>query len=191
MGMNSNRKGKFMSSGEADRLTLHQTLRGLMPENVADILMAHLPPVGWSNVATKDDINLLRMEMNQRFTLIDEKFKQIDPRFTTTDERFKQIDARFDQIDARLDRVDSRLDQIDARLDRVDSRLDQIDARLDRVDSRLDQIDTRIDRVDARFDRLETKIDQLASMKRYVITTGISLAALILGMGVPMLVAVT
>lgn len=135
MGMNSNRKGKFMSSGEADRLTLHQTLRGLMPENVADILMAHLPPVGWSNVATKDDINLLRMEMNQRFTLVDEKFKQIDPRFTTTDERFKQIDARFD--------------------------------------------------------RLETKIDQLASMKRYVITTGISLAALILGMGVPMLVAVT
>jgi len=142
MGMNSNRKGKFMSSGEADRLTLHQTLRGLMPENVADILMAHLPPVGWSNVATKDDINLLRMEMNQRFTLIDEKFKQIDPRFTTTDERFKRIDARFDHIDAR-------------------------------------------------FDRLETKIDQLASMKRYVITTGISLAALILGMGVPMLVAVT
>lgn len=131
-----------MSSGEADRLTLHQTLRGLMPENVADILMAHLPPVGWSNVATKDDINLLRMEMNQRFTLVDEKFKQIDPRFTTTDERFKRIDARFDQIDAR-------------------------------------------------FDRLETKIDQLASMKRYVITTGISLAALILGMGVPMLVAVT
>lgn len=117
-----------MSSGEADRLTLHQTLRGLMPENVADILMAHLPPVGWSNVATKDDINLLRVEMNQRFTLVDEKFKQID---------------------------------------------------------------TRIDRVDSRFDRLETKIDQLASMKRYVVTTGFSLAALILGMGVPILVAVT
>ena len=117
-----------MSSGEADRLTLHQTLRGLMPENVADILMAHLPPVGWSNVATKDDINLLRVEMNQRFTLVDEKFKQID---------------------------------------------------------------TRIDRVDSRFDRLETKIDQLASMKRYVVTTGISLAALVLGMGVPILVAVT
>ena len=110
-----------MSSGEADRLTLHQTLRGLMPENVADILMAHLPPVGWSNVATKADINLLRVEMNQRFTLVDEKFKQID---------------------------------------------------------------TRIDRVDSRFDRLETKIDQLASMKRYVVTTGISFAALILGMGV-------
>lgn len=128
MGMNSNRKGKFMSSGEADRLTLHQTLRGLMPENVADILMAHLPPVGWSNVATKDDVNLLRMEMNQRFTLVDEKFKQVD---------------------------------------------------------------ARLDRVDLRFDRLETKIDQLASMKRYVITTGISLAALILGMGVPMWVAVT
>jgi hypothetical protein len=125
--MNSIQKGKLMSSHEADRLNLHQTLRGLMPEDVADILMAHLPPIGWSNVATKDDINLLRMEMNQRFTLVDERFKQVDPRFTT-------IDARFDQIDARL--------------------------------------------------------DQLASMKRYVVTTGISLAALILGMGVSVLVAV-
>ncbi len=125
--MNSIRKGKLMSSHEADRLNLHQTLRGLMPEDVADILMAHLPPIGWSNVATKDDINLLRMEMNQRFTLVDERFKQVDPRFTT-------IDARFDQIDARL--------------------------------------------------------DQLASMKRYVVTTGISLVALILGMGVSVLVAV-
>jgi hypothetical protein len=125
--MNSIRKGKLMSSHEADRLNLHQTLRGLMPEDVADILMAHLPPIGWSNVATKDDINLLRMEMNQRFTLVDERFKQVDPRFTT-------IDARFDQIDARL--------------------------------------------------------DQLASMKRYVVTTGISLVALILGMCVSVLVAV-
>ena len=137
-----------MSSHEADRLNLHQTLRGLMPEDVADILMAHLPPIGWSNVATKDDINLLRMEMNQRFTLVDERFKQVDPRFTT-------IDARFDQIDARLDHIDARLD-----------------------------------RVDTKFDRPETKIDQLASMKRYVVTTGISLAALILGMGVSVLVAV-
>ena len=144
-----------MSSHEADRLNLHQTLRGLMPENVADILMAHLPPVGWSNVATKDDINLLRAEMNQRFGFVDEKFKQIDARFA-----------------------------------HVDSRLDQMDARFDQIDSRLDQVDSRLDRVDTRFDRLETKIDQLASMKRYVVTTGISLAALILGTGVSVLVAV-
>jgi hypothetical protein len=98
-----------------------------MAEDVADILMAHLPPVGWSNVATKDDFNLLRAEMNQRFGFVDEKFKQID---------------------------------------------------------------SRLDRVDTRFDRLEWKIDQLASVKRYVVTTGISLAALILGTGVSVLVAV-
>ncbi len=59
------------------------------------------------------------------------------------------------------------------------------------TDERFKRIDARFDQIDARFDRLETKIDQLASMKRYVVTTGISLAALILGMGVPMLVAIT
>ncbi|MGA1291161.1 MAG: hypothetical protein ACO30R_08165, partial [Ilumatobacteraceae bacterium] len=101
-----------------------------------------------SNVATKEDITLLRAEMNQRFGFVDEKFKQID------------------------------------------SRLDQMDARFDQIDSRFDQVDSRLDRVDTRFDRLEWKIDQLASMKRYVVTTGISLAALILGTGVSVLVAV-
>ncbi|MGA1656261.1 MAG: hypothetical protein ACO39D_08990, partial [Ilumatobacteraceae bacterium] len=58
------------------------------------------------------------------------------------------------------------------------------------VDEKFKQIDSRLDRVDTRFDRLETKIDQLASTKRYVVTTGISLAALILGTGVSVLVAV-
>ena len=67
-----------MTSPEAERFTLHQTLRGLMPEAVADTLMAHLPPIGWSNIATKDDIYILRSEMNQGFGLINARFERVD-----------------------------------------------------------------------------------------------------------------
>ena len=133
-----------MTSPEAERFTLHQTLRGLMPEAVADTLMAHLPPIGWSNIATKDDTDILRSEMNHGFGLINARFERVDETFTHIDARFTQMDERFKQIDARPANFETR------------------------------------------FDRLETKIDQLASMKRYVITTGISLAAIMCGVVAPL-----
>ena len=122
-----------MPSSEAERFTLHQTLRSLMPEAVADTLMSHLPPTGWSDIARQADLDAQSL-------------------------RFDRIDAKFVEIDARFDRIDARLDHIDARLDRIDARLDRIDA----------------------------KFDELASMKRYVVTTGIALAALICGVGAPL-----
>ena len=122
-----------MPSSEAERFTLHQTLRSLMPEAVADTLMSHLPPTGWSDIARKADIDA----QNPRFDRIDAKFVEIDKKFV-------EIDARFDRIDARLDRIDTR------------------------------------------FDRIDAKFDELASMKRYVVTTGIALAALICGVGAPL-----
>jgi hypothetical protein len=131
--MNSIRKDIFMPSSEAERFTLHQTLRSLMPEAVADTLMSHLPPTGWSDIARQADLDAQSL-------------------------RFDRIDAKFVEIDARFDRID---------------------ARLDRIDTRLDRIDTRLDRIDAKF-------DELASMKRYVVTTGIALAALICGVGAPL-----
>jgi hypothetical protein len=138
--MNSTRKDIFMPSSEADRFTLHQTLRGLMPEAVADTLMSHLPPTGWSDIARKADIDA----QNLRFDRIDAKFVEIDARFDRIDARFVEIDKKFVEIDARFDRID------------------------------------------ARFDRIDAKFDELASMKRYVVTTGIALAALICGVGAPL-----
>ena len=122
-----------MPSSEAERFTLHQTLRGLMPEAVADTLMSHLPPTGWSDIARQAD-----------------------------------------------------LDAQSLRFDRIDQKLVEIDARFDRIDARLDQIDARLDRIDARLDRIDAKFDELASMKRYVVTTGVALAALICGVGAPL-----
>jgi hypothetical protein len=124
--MNSIRKDIFMPSSEAERFTLHQTLRSLMPEAVADTLMSHLPPTGWSDIARQADLDAQSL----RFDRIDQKFVEIDKKFV-------EIDARFDRIDARFDRIDARF-------------------------------------------------DELASMKRYVVTTGIALAALICGVGAPL-----
>ena len=150
-----------MPSSEAERFTLHQTLRSLMPEAVADTLMSHLPPTGWSDIARQADLDAQSL------------------RFDRIDAKFVEIDVRFDRIDAKFPEIDKKFVEIDARFDRIDARLDHIDARLDHIDARLDRIDTRLDRIDAKF-------DELASMKRYVVTTGIALAALICGVGAPL-----
>ena len=171
-----------MPSSEAERFTLHQTLRSLMPEAVAYTLMSHLPPTGWSYIARQADLDaqILRFDrIDAKFVDIDVWFDRIDAKFVEIDKKFVEIDARFDRIDAKFAEIYKRFVEIDARFDRVDARLDHIDARLDHIDARLDRIDTRLDRIDAKF-------DELASMKRYVVTTGIALAALICGVGAPL-----
>ena len=157
-----------MPSSEAERFTLHQTLRSLMPEAVADTLMSHLPPSGWSDIARQADLDAQSL------------------RFDRIDAKFAEIDARFDRIDARLVEIDVRFDRIDAKFVEIDKKFVEIDARFDRIDARLDHIDARLDRIDARLDRIDAKFDELASMKRYVVTTGIALAALICGVGAPL-----
>ncbi len=143
-----------MPSSEADRFTLHQTLRSLMPEAVADTLMSHLPPTGWSDIARQADLDAQSL-----------RFDRIDAKFVEIDKKFVEIDARFDRIDAKFAEIDKKFVEIDARFDHIDARLDYINTRLDRIDS---------------------KFDELASMKRYVVTTGIALAALICGAGAPL-----
>ena len=53
-----------MTIDEHQRYQLHQALENqLGPENAAT-LMAHLPPVGWADVATKHDLNVLRSDLH-------------------------------------------------------------------------------------------------------------------------------
>ena len=76
--------------------------------------------------------------------------------------------------------------EIDARFDRIDAKFVEIDVRFDRIDAKFVEIDKKFVEIDARFDRIDAKFDELASMKRYVVTTGIALAALICGVGAPL-----
>lgn len=45
-----------MPVDDRTRLNLHRRLDEVLGPDAADTLMAHLPPVTWSDVATKDDL---------------------------------------------------------------------------------------------------------------------------------------
>ena len=49
-----------MPVDDRTRLNLHRKLEAALGREEADTLMAHLPPVTWNEVATKDDLDTLR-----------------------------------------------------------------------------------------------------------------------------------
>ena len=63
---------------------MHTELRKVLGEEVADIMMEYMPPIGWSDVARKPDIDRLE----QRLDHVDQRFEQIDQRFEQVDKRF-------------------------------------------------------------------------------------------------------
>ena len=230
--MNSNRNGILVASSEAERFTLHQTLRSLMPEGVADTLMSHLPPTGWNDVAQKSDIEdlsastsqvieTLRVEMvagfdrvNSQISSLDKRVDNLELRFGGLETRFQHLELRFDRVEERLSsqiraldaKLESRTNDLEAKLDtkinkletKFDARIDNIETRIDKletkVDARIDNVETRIDKLETKFDtrinkleaKFDARFDELASMKRYVISTGVALATVMCGVGAPL-----
>ena len=107
-----------MSVTEGHRLALHEAASQHWGRDVAVTLMEMLPPSGWGDVATRQQLDALEsrinvklesleLRMDSRFTAIDAEF---DGKFTAIDARFEAIDLRFDAIDARFDATDERTD---------------------------------------------------------------------------------
>ena len=57
------KKGLTMSISEAQRFDMQVGLRKQLGDDVANSLMEHLPPSGWSDVARKQDIVDIRQDL--------------------------------------------------------------------------------------------------------------------------------
>jgi chromosome segregation ATPase len=123
---------------EASRHHLVSSLEEAIGQEAAMTLAAHLPPVGWADVATKHDLaameERLTLRSDARFDVVEERFTRIEERFTRIDERFTRIDERFTRVDERFTRIDERFTRVDERFDQIDQRFTGVDARLDRID---------------------------------------------------------
>lgn len=62
-----------MEVDDRSRHELVQRLDEVLGPEAADILMSHLPPVGWADVATKRDLDALEERMNLRFERTEER----------------------------------------------------------------------------------------------------------------------
>ena len=55
-------------------------------------------------VTLRDDVALLRADMNRRFEQIDKRFEQVDQRFDRLDSRFDRSEQRTDSLEDKFDR---------------------------------------------------------------------------------------
>ncbi len=71
-----------MTITPAARHQLHQVLEANIGADMADVLMEHLPPSGWTDVLRQHDLDRFR--------------EWVEHRFEQTDARFDLMEARFD-----------------------------------------------------------------------------------------------
>jgi hypothetical protein len=87
-----------MAIGERARHELHRKLEEILGADEAATLMAHLPPIGWADVATKHDLAQLEERMNIRFNMVDLRFQSMEERF---DGKLAQLEGRIYERMAR------------------------------------------------------------------------------------------
>jgi hypothetical protein len=87
-----------MAVDERARHELHRKLDEILGPQEAATLMAHLPPVGWADVATKHDIIALKQDLAQLEERMNLRFEAMEDRF----------DGKLDRL--RADLVDRLAD---------------------------------------------------------------------------------
>jgi hypothetical protein len=146
---------------EEARHELYRAAQHALGRTQANTLMTLLPPTGWADVATKDDLHQLEARLDTR---MDGRFSDLDARletrFSAIDVRFARVDARFSDLDARLE---TRFSAIDAHFAQVDVRFVRVDARFASLESLMGDLETRMDgrfaHLDVRFTELESRFE--------------------------------
>ncbi|MCB9798508.1 hypothetical protein H6758_02180 [Candidatus Nomurabacteria bacterium] len=108
------------------------------------------------------NLSQFKIEVNQRFDGIDQRFNGIDQRLDGMDQRFDGMDQRLDGMDQRFDGIDGRLDGMDQRFDQVDNRLKDmleiVNFLKDHAVHR-DEYEINNHKVDWRLKRIERKLE--------------------------------
>ena len=69
-----------MTITEADRIDMLAELRRCHGDRLGDIIVQHLPPTGWGDVARISDINRLEMDINRLEHRIDTEIGRMENR---------------------------------------------------------------------------------------------------------------
>jgi hypothetical protein len=80
-----------MTVDERSRLQLAEALKRALGDEEGITLMELLPPVGWADVATKQDFELIRRELVGLEARMDARFETVDARLGTLEYRIDDL----------------------------------------------------------------------------------------------------
>ena len=87
-----------MAVDERSRLQLAEALKHVLGDEEGITLMELLPPVGWADVATKQDLRMIDVRFDALETRMDARFDAVDGRFDRLDGRVATLESRFDDL---------------------------------------------------------------------------------------------
>jgi hypothetical protein len=87
-----------MSVDERGRLQLAEAARRALGDEAGITLMELLPPVGWADVATKQDLTHLEAVMGARFDAVDARFGAVDARSGSVESRLERLEGKVDDV---------------------------------------------------------------------------------------------
>ena len=186
-----------MAITEQSRKQLYQRLEDVLGNEPATTLMEHLPPTGWRDVATKDDLAQLEERLTLRFdrdlarveSSLNERMSALDraltARMNALEREMTELRLSFEQFcgttEGRFGEMDRRFDDIDRRFDDIDRRFDDIDRRFGQ---RLDEMDRRFgQRLDDMNERFLGKAEFYKTITAQTIALVVFMAALVTRMG--------
>ena len=171
-----------MAITETQRTTLYRQLTDAIGQEAARTLMEQLPPSGWDQVATKDDVKaserLLQRELKASERLLQRELKASE----------KMLHGELKETEGRL------------MLQIADSESRQ-GARLDGTNTRIDETNTRIDGTNARLDEISRELSELKgevktgfaglqlTLARHTLWMGAVLLGFAVSMAVPLTIA--
>ena len=78
-----------MAISEAQRFELHLGLQKVLGDDMANTLMEHLPPSGWSDVVRVDQLSEVERRINIRIDMLEHRMDGFDRRMDAFDSRLK------------------------------------------------------------------------------------------------------
>ena len=92
-----------MATDERSRHRLYQRLEAILGPDEASVLMAHLPPTGWGDVATRSDLEKLRADLEHFRAATRSDLENLR---TWVGQELVRVEA---QVDGALHRLESRM----------------------------------------------------------------------------------
>ena len=138
-----------MTMTEADRLFMYEGFRECMTEKVADLLMEHLPPTGWADVARVQDLNQLEKNTDIQFVsvrsqianlenVMNAKFESVSNRLENLEE---MMNTKFEAVEHRCENLEKRMN---AKFESVDTRFvnltQMLNVQFSHIDGRLNRM---------------------------------------------------
>ena len=113
----------YVAITEESRHHLYSRLEEVLGRQDAAVLMAHLPPVGWADVATKHDLDDLRRDLVAEMGGLATKAELAQLR-RDMGAGFKEVEARFDDVTARFANIDTRFERAETRFSALEAKFE-------------------------------------------------------------------